>query len=79
MTPQSFLLDAKPILSQATSMIKELDDDLKDLYTYYGEDPTFTKSEDFFGMLHTFATAFAVRVSLVSLLAVGLYTLQLIY
>jgi hypothetical protein len=41
-------------------MIKELDDDLKDLYVYYGEDPALTKSEDFFGMLHNFATIFTV-------------------
>ncbi|GAB5587938.1 hypothetical protein Unana1_02838 [Umbelopsis nana] len=55
---ESFLVDAKPILSQATVMIKELDDDLQNLYIYYGEDPTLTKSEEFFGMLHTFATTF---------------------
>jgi hypothetical protein len=61
---QNFLLDAKPIVSQATSMIKELDDDLKDLYAYYGEDPSLTKSEDFFGMLHNFATIFTVSTKL---------------
>ena len=61
---QNFLLDAKPSVSQATSMIKELDDDLKDLYIYYGEDPSLTKSEDFFGMLHNFATIFTVSTML---------------
>lgn len=45
-------------------MIKELDDDLKDLYIYYGEDPSLTKSEDFFGMLNNFATTFTVSTKL---------------
>jgi hypothetical protein len=60
---ESFLLDAKPILSKASLMMKELDDGLRSLYIYYGEDPSIIKSEEFFGMLQSFSNAFTVSPS----------------
>lgn len=42
-------------------MAKKLDEELKQLLVYYGEDSSVTKPEEFFGLIVSFASSLAVR------------------
>jgi hypothetical protein len=43
------------------NMSQQLDEDLTNLLRYFGEDPSSTKPEDFFGIISSFAIAVQVR------------------
>jgi hypothetical protein len=42
-------------------MTKEIEDKLKEIIVYYGEDPTVIKSEEFFDIISSFSNSFEVR------------------
>lgn len=58
---QEFLLEAEPVVDNLKAMTKEIEEKLKELIIYYGEDPATIKSEEFFDIIHSFSTSFAVR------------------
>ncbi|KAI8339253.1 hypothetical protein BC941DRAFT_350067, partial [Chlamydoabsidia padenii] len=53
-----FLIEAEPIVENVKSMARNIEDQLKDLIIYYGEDPALVKSEDFFSIIYTFSSSF---------------------
>ncbi|KAI9276962.1 hypothetical protein BDA99DRAFT_429766 [Phascolomyces articulosus] len=56
---EEFLIEAEPIGNNLKSMTKDIDEKLKELISYYGEDPLAVKSEDFFDIIYTFSSSFA--------------------
>lgn len=60
-----FLIEAEPIVDNLKQMTRDIDDKLKDLITYYGEDPATIKSEEFFDIIQTFSASFAVCVIII--------------
>ncbi|KAG2223934.1 hypothetical protein INT45_009386 [Circinella minor] len=56
---EEFLMEANPIGNNLKSMTKDIDEKLKELILYYGEDPTTVKSEEFFDIIYTFSSSFA--------------------
>lgn len=57
---EEFLIEADPIGNNLKSMTKNIDEKLKELVLYYGEDPAIVKSEEFFDIIYTFSSTFAV-------------------
>ena len=60
-----FLIEAEPIVDNLKQMTRDIDEKLKDLITYYGEDPATIKSEEFFDIIQSFSASFAVCMSVV--------------
>lgn len=63
---QSFVRHAAPAIEALKTMGSKLDDDLKALVRYYGEDSTSTKPEDVFGIIVQFSSALLVSLPLLS-------------
>ena len=61
---QAFVEDAEPKVASIRDRATELDEELKQLLVYYGEDPSVTKPEDFFGLIVSFASSLAVSKSI---------------
>lgn len=57
---EEFLLEAEPIVNDLKAMTKGIEEKLRELILYYGEDPTTTKSEEFFDIISTFSRSFDV-------------------
>ncbi|KAI8337550.1 hypothetical protein BC941DRAFT_352823, partial [Chlamydoabsidia padenii] len=53
-----FVTKADPIVNNVKTMASEIDDQLKTLIRYYGEDPALIKPEDFFSTISTFSLSF---------------------
>lgn len=70
---QNFVAESEPAMSALNSMSQQLDRDLSDLLRFFGEDPSSTRVEDFFGVVSSFAIALQVsafiRARVVSLIA----------
>ncbi|CAG8578425.1 931_t:CDS:2 [Ambispora leptoticha] len=49
----------EPTVTKIRDLAKKLDNELKQLLVYYGEDPSSTKPEDFFKLIVSFASYFA--------------------
>lgn len=57
---EEFLMEAEPIVEDLNAMTKDIEERLKELILYYGEDPNTIKSEEFFGIISTFSNSFEV-------------------
>lgn len=57
---QAFVTDVGPAVQSIKAMVTTLDEDLKGLLAYFGEDPTATKPEDFFATIVSFASSLSV-------------------
>jgi hypothetical protein len=68
---EEFLLEAEPIVNDLKAMTKDIEEKLRNLILYYGEDPTTIKSEEFFAIISTFSNSF--EVSFISKLLRSLY------
>ncbi|CAG8602439.1 5422_t:CDS:2, partial [Paraglomus occultum] len=55
----AFVDDAEPKVASIRDRATKLDEELKQLLVYYGEDPSVTKPEDFFGLIVSFASSLA--------------------
>lgn len=55
-----FISESDPAMVALHTMSQQLDQDLGDLLRYFGEDPSATKVEDFFGMIANFSIALQV-------------------
>ncbi|KAI8373311.1 hypothetical protein BD560DRAFT_328312 [Blakeslea trispora] len=55
---EEFLLEAEPLISDLKAMAKDIDEKLKVIVSYYGEDPTRMKAEEFFGIVSKFMYSF---------------------
>ncbi|CAO3589747.1 unnamed protein product [Absidia cylindrospora] len=55
---KEFLLEAEPIIQNVKTMARDIQDRLKDLIMYYGEDPTLVKPQDFFSIICQFSLSF---------------------
>ncbi|CAO3598600.1 unnamed protein product [Absidia cylindrospora] len=55
---EEFLIEAEPIVDNVKTMTRSIEDQLKELIMYYGEDPVKVKSEDFFSIIYTFSSSF---------------------
>lgn len=53
-----FVLEAEPVVNDLKAMTRDIEEKLKDLIVYYGEDPNTIKSEDFFDIISTFSNSF---------------------
>ncbi|GAA5796254.1 hypothetical protein HPULCUR_001624 [Helicostylum pulchrum] len=58
---EEFILEAEPIVNDLKSMTKDIEEKLKLLILYYGEDPNTIKSEEFFDIISSFSNSFEVR------------------
>lgn len=58
---EEFVLEAEPIVEDLKAMTKNIEEKLRDLILYYGEDPNTIKSEEFFDIISTFSNSFEVR------------------
>lgn len=58
---EEFVLEAEPIVEDLKAMTKNIEEKLKELILYYGEDPNTIKSEEFFDIISTFSNSFEVR------------------
>lgn len=58
---EEFLSEAEPIVNDLKCMTKDIENKLKELILYYGEDPNTIKSEEFFDIISTFSNSFEVR------------------
>ncbi|CAG8616675.1 9760_t:CDS:2, partial [Ambispora gerdemannii] len=56
---EEFVEFIEPTVTKIRDMAKKLDNELKQLLLYYGEDPSSTKPEDFFKLIVSFASYFA--------------------
>ena len=61
---QAFVEDVEPKVASIRDRAMKLDEELKQLLVYYGEDPSATKPEDFFGLIVSFASSLAVSRSI---------------
>lgn len=61
--PQPFVAQATGAVEALKATFKQLEDDLKTMLTYYGEDPASTKPEDLFDLLATFQISLQVRAN----------------
>lgn len=57
----AFLLEAEPLVDRLKRAARDIQDDLRDLLLYYGEDPNKIKSEIFFDIIATFSSSFEVK------------------
>ena len=48
-------------------LVSAIESELRDLFTYFGEDPAATKPEDFFGLVVSFASSVHVCLALIRL------------
>ncbi|KAI9251128.1 hypothetical protein EDC94DRAFT_622315 [Helicostylum pulchrum] len=55
---EEFILEAEPIVNDLKSMTKDIEEKLKLLILYYGEDPNTIKSEEFFDIISSFSNSF---------------------
>ncbi|OAD01857.1 hypothetical protein MUCCIDRAFT_14281, partial [Mucor lusitanicus CBS 277.49] len=55
---QEFVLEAEPVVNDLKAMTRDIEEKLKDLIVYYGEDPNTIKSEEFFDIISTFSNSF---------------------
>jgi hypothetical protein len=53
-----FLVEAVPVVEDLKAMTKDIEEKLKDLILYYGEDPTTIQSEEFFDIISKFSNSF---------------------
>ncbi|KAG1100788.1 hypothetical protein G6F42_017606 [Rhizopus arrhizus] len=53
-----FVLEAEPVVNDLKAMTRDIEEKLKDLIVYYGEDPNTIKSEEFFDIISTFSNSF---------------------
>jgi predicted nucleotidyltransferase len=58
---EEFVVEAEPIVNDLKAMTKDIEEKLKELILYYGEDPISIKSEEFFDIISTFSNSFEVR------------------
>jgi hypothetical protein len=58
---EEFILEAEPIVNDLKSMTKDIEEKLRLLILYYGEDPNTIKSEEFFDIISSFSNSFEVR------------------
>ncbi|KAF0356988.1 FH2-domain-containing protein [Gigaspora margarita] len=56
---EEFIQQIEPTIERIKEYTKELEEKLKQLLIYYGEDPTVTKPEEFFGMIVEFGKSLA--------------------
>ncbi|CAG8539122.1 376_t:CDS:2, partial [Acaulospora colombiana] len=57
---EDFIKKFEPTIESLKEFTAKLEEELKQLLIYYGEDPTTTKPEDFFGMILSFGKSLAV-------------------
>lgn len=57
---EEFLLEAEPVVGDLKAMTADIEEKLKELILYYGEDPTMIKSEEFFDIISKFSDSFEV-------------------
>lgn len=55
---EEFVLEAEPVVNDLKAMTRDIEEKLKDLIVYYGEDPNTIKSEEFFDIISTFSNSF---------------------
>lgn len=55
---EEFVLEAEPVVNDLKAMTRDIEDKLKELIVYYGEDPNTIKSEEFFDIISTFSNSF---------------------
>lgn len=55
---EEFTIEAEPVINNLRNMAKELDENLRDLVVYYGEDPATIKPEEFFAIIQSFSSSF---------------------
>ncbi|KAI7903206.1 uncharacterized protein BX663DRAFT_434022 [Cokeromyces recurvatus] len=55
---EEFLLEAEPIINDLKEMVKDIEEKLRDLISYYGEDPNTIKAEEFFAIISMFTNSF---------------------
>lgn len=60
---QKFVEDSEEGIQQILAIGQQLEQDLKQLLIFYGEDPVNTKPEDFFGMIVSFSSMLQVKTS----------------
>ena len=64
---EEFISEAEPIVNDLKAMTKDIDEKLKELILYYGEDPNTIKSEEFFDTISSFSNSFEVlRIKVVN-------------
>ncbi|CAO0800277.1 unnamed protein product [Mucor circinelloides] len=51
-------MKAEPVVNDLKAMTRDIEEKLKDLIVYYGEDPNTIKSEEFFDIISTFSNSF---------------------
>ncbi|CAG8710518.1 11075_t:CDS:2 [Acaulospora morrowiae] len=57
-TMEDFVKKFEPTIESINEFTEKLEEELKQLLIYYGEDPATTKPEEFFGMILSFSKAF---------------------
>jgi len=60
MVMEVFVSESEPAMAALNAMSQQLERDLGDLLRYFGEDPSSTKAEDFFGIISSFSIALQV-------------------
>ncbi|KAI9344426.1 hypothetical protein BD770DRAFT_328965 [Pilaira anomala] len=55
---EEFISEAEPIVEDLKSMTSDIEEKLRELILYYGEDPNIIKSEEFFEIISTFSNSF---------------------
>jgi hypothetical protein len=58
---EEFVSEAEPIVNDLKVMTKDIEEKLRELILYYGEDPNMIKSEEFFDIISTFSNSFEVK------------------
>lgn len=59
---EEFILEAEPVVNDLKAMTKNIEEKLRELILYYGEDPNTIKSEEFFDIISTFSNSFEVHI-----------------
>lgn len=59
---EEFILEAEPVVNDLKAMTKDIEEKLRELILYYGEDPNTIKSEEFFDIISTFSNSFEVHI-----------------
>lgn len=64
MVMEVFIAESEPAMVALNAMSQQLEQDLGDLLRFFGEDPSSSKPEDFFGIISSFAIALQVSAAL---------------
>lgn len=66
---EEFLLEAVPVVEDLKAMTKNIEEKLRELILYYGEDPNMVKSEEFFDIISKFSNSFEVNIQSITQIA----------